>query len=277
MSLVTTYHKKGQTAKKPKNSSVLGCSANGCSRKIFMNGYCSKHVSMGRSIPPKPVHISQEEQDMINKRREKRIEDYLAPRRFREAEILFLKKRLPYSSVGSAEQHELDALILEHQKIEEEETVRLNDDIENLKRYYYEKYWNESGNMANGFAKPRKRSTKFESDDSHDDTQGTHHGTSGRHSRKRDEDNDSDDFPSEEHGIPLASDGINVFNRAERNAFIDLSIEITLDITEIKKAYRRGALNYHPDRNPTVDTAADFRKINEAYLLITRRLEKIEA
>lgn len=34
---------------------------------------------------------------------------------------------------------------------------------------------------------------------------------------------------------------------------------------EIKKAYRRLALKYHPDKNHDTDAAAIFKDLNEAY------------
>ena len=35
--------------------------------------------------------------------------------------------------------------------------------------------------------------------------------------------------------------------------------------TEIKKAYRKLAMEYHPDRNPSHDAEARFKEITEAY------------
>lgn len=38
---------------------------------------------------------------------------------------------------------------------------------------------------------------------------------------------------------------------------------------DIKKAYRRLALRYHPDKNPSADAHAKFIEINEAYLILS--------
>jgi molecular chaperone DnaJ len=38
--------------------------------------------------------------------------------------------------------------------------------------------------------------------------------------------------------------------------------------SEIKKAFRRLAMQYHPDRNPAPDAAAKFHDINIAYEIL---------
>lgn len=46
--------------------------------------------------------------------------------------------------------------------------------------------------------------------------------------------------------------------------------DATLD--QIKKAYRKLALKYHPDRNKSKDAAERFRQVNEAYAALTQGL-----
>lgn len=49
-----------------------------------------------------------------------------------------------------------------------------------------------------------------------------------------------------------------------------LGISKTADIEEIKKAYRKLALKFHPDRNPNDKVAEErFKKINEAYAVLS--------
>ena len=52
------------------------------------------------------------------------------------------------------------------------------------------------------------------------------------------------------------------------NHYKKLEIEPTATKDEIKKAYRRLALKYHPDKNKSPDAHEKFIAINEAYLLL---------
>ncbi len=48
-----------------------------------------------------------------------------------------------------------------------------------------------------------------------------------------------------------------------------LNIEKDADVSEIKRAYREMALKYHPDINQTEDAEEIFKKINEAYSVLS--------
>jgi DnaJ-class molecular chaperone len=49
------------------------------------------------------------------------------------------------------------------------------------------------------------------------------------------------------------------------NFYEILGVEKTASDDEIKKAYRKLSLKYHPDRNPNEDTSGKMKEINEAY------------
>lgn len=48
-----------------------------------------------------------------------------------------------------------------------------------------------------------------------------------------------------------------------------LGVSMEASATDLKKAYHRLALEYHPDRNPGDGAAAEFRKVSEAYDLLS--------
>ncbi len=55
-----------------------------------------------------------------------------------------------------------------------------------------------------------------------------------------------------------------------RDYYKILGVERTADAEDIKRAYRKLAMQYHPDRNPNDKTAEDkFKEINEAYQVLS--------
>jgi curved DNA-binding protein CbpA len=54
-----------------------------------------------------------------------------------------------------------------------------------------------------------------------------------------------------------------------KNYYEVLGLSDDADEKQIKKAYRKLALKYHPDRNKDADAAEKFREINEAYAVLT--------
>jgi DnaJ-class molecular chaperone len=54
------------------------------------------------------------------------------------------------------------------------------------------------------------------------------------------------------------------------DAYSILGIVFGATLDEIKKAYRKMAMKFHPDRNPGVDTTEKMQKIIAAYTLLTK-------
>ena len=52
------------------------------------------------------------------------------------------------------------------------------------------------------------------------------------------------------------------------NAYEMLGVSPTANDDEIKKAYRRLALEYHPDRNNTPEAESKFKSVSEAYAVL---------
>lgn len=59
-----------------------------------------------------------------------------------------------------------------------------------------------------------------------------------------------------------------------KNYYFILQISIHAREADIKRAYRRLALLYHPDRNPSIDAAEKFREITEAYEALSDPVKK---
>ena len=49
------------------------------------------------------------------------------------------------------------------------------------------------------------------------------------------------------------------------NFYEELEVPRTATQEEIRKSFRKKSLQYHPDRNDSVDASAKFQAINEAY------------
>ena len=61
-----------------------------------------------------------------------------------------------------------------------------------------------------------------------------------------------------------------------KNYYNILNVSQTASYSEIKKAYRKLAKEFHPDRNPEVNNSLKIREINEAYQILsdpTKRLK----
>lgn len=55
----------------------------------------------------------------------------------------------------------------------------------------------------------------------------------------------------------------------QRDYYEVLGIDRNADAQALKRAYRKLAMDYHPDRNPSADAAEKFKEINQAYEVLT--------
>lgn len=61
-----------------------------------------------------------------------------------------------------------------------------------------------------------------------------------------------------------------------KNYYFILGLNIYAHAQEVKRAYRKLALQYHPDRNPSAEAAAIFVEVNEAYEVLGDPQRKLE-
>jgi len=62
-----------------------------------------------------------------------------------------------------------------------------------------------------------------------------------------------------------------ILNNSKEDAYSILGIVIGATLDEIKKAFRKMAMKFHPDKNPNVDTTEKMQKIIAAYTFLTSK------
>ncbi|KAM7422410.1 hypothetical protein PAMA_010453 [Pampus argenteus] len=67
------------------------------------------------------------------------------------------------------------------------------------------------------------------------------------------------------------SEALSADSQTTRNYYETLNVEPTATDSQIKKAFRKLAIKYHPDKNKSVDAEKTFREIAEAYKVLSNK------
>ncbi|NP_001334253.1 dnaJ homolog subfamily C member 5G isoform 2 [Mus musculus] len=75
--------------------------------------------------------------------------------------------------------------------------------------------------------------------------------------------------------MPLTYDATQRLSRTGKSLYAVLELKKGAETADIKKAYRKLALQYHPDKNPDNPLAAEiFKEINTAHAILTDPTKK---
>lgn len=67
------------------------------------------------------------------------------------------------------------------------------------------------------------------------------------------------------------SEALHAASESSRNYYDTLKVEPTATDSQIKKAFRKLAVKYHPDKNKSADAEKTFREIAEAYTVLSNK------
>lgn len=226
-----------------------------CNKKVMINGYCSTHVSLGRSTQNtfSPIKTSTEENALREERRSLKMELFSSPRVKREEKINNIRNAIPYDPIDAQFHYRLlEKLINENEFYSEIEMGTLEDTI----RKFREKFSDIGGvkrKLENSNFETSKRK-KTSSPISHDELRGRSYSWCEQTPEKRDR-------PGKE------------LNFVELEAFGTLGIDPTTNMLKIKVAFLKLAIQNNPDRNFDEDTFATFSEINKAYSYLSDKYE----
>ena len=69
--------------------------------------------------------------------------------------------------------------------------------------------------------------------------------------------------------LPLFTNFVNADPSQPGNLYATLGLKRNATTTEIKKAYRKLSMKFHPDKNKSPDAEAKFREISYAYEVLS--------
>ena len=268
------------------------CCVDGCKKKMFMSEHCSSHIHLVREVKA-PVAfkvITDEDRERRRLRREEKMRIELEFER-RHVEVSEYKNTIDYDPFTSAVKKDIiRGLEQDIELARMEELYRAERNLEELKDYYaslphynrnkFRRYMEEEPDHHKERKKAKQAAKEQRSRD-------RGNASSKPRSEKREEtkdgncsDYEDENFSDHEKGIPnrgFTSSGESKFDILVREAFTLLDIIRTNVLSDIKSAYYKQAMKWHPDKNTEEDTTEIFQEIGSAYEFLCKNISNIDA
>lgn len=250
------------------------CGFDGCMKKIFSSGYCSIHIATVNKKTQQDIKHTVTEKDL--ERREKMREYFDQRERNNEARRMNIeeyKNTIPNDPFTREFYKGLfDEMEEQYINDEKAEFERIDKELSDLREHYRNIFENKGADYTN-----KKNKFKFYMEEEFDHykyRKKTKQAAKEERTKSRGKcKKETKQEPEFESDDSEESECQREFDITFLEAFIVLEMEKTIDIELVKKAYRKAALKYHPDRNiGDIYATEKFQEVGSAYEFLMKYL-----